>query len=77
MLDGSILMPTFSDVVDAASDLSADEQEALLEILGRRLAERRRAQLVREVQEARTEFEAGHARKASVDEIMNEASVDT
>ncbi|HJQ81307.1 MAG TPA: hypothetical protein VJ828_15205 [Lacipirellulaceae bacterium] len=70
-------MPTFSDVVDAASGLSADEQEALLEILGRRLAERRRAQLVREVQEARTEFAAGHAQKASVDEIMNEANVET
>ena len=33
-----------------ASSLSADEQQALLEIIGRRLAERNRAQLVRDVQ---------------------------
>ena len=67
-------MAMFSDVVDAADRLSTDEQEELLEILRRRLAERRRAELVREVQEARAEFAAGRAREASVDEIMNEAS---
>ncbi len=67
-------MAMFSDVVDAADRLSTEEQEELLEILRRRLAERRRAQLVREVQEARAEFAAGQASVASVDEIMDEAS---
>jgi hypothetical protein len=66
-------MADFSDVVDAASGLSADEQETLLEILSRRLAERKRAQLVRDVKEARAEFADGRARPASVSEIMDEA----
>jgi len=65
---------TFSDVLDAAGGLSAEEQETLLEILRRRLAERRRAQVVREVADARAEFAEGHARPASVSEIMDEAS---
>ncbi len=69
-------MSTFSDVLDAAQGLSADEQEALLEILRRRLAERRRTQLVREVREARAEFAAGQARPGTIDEIMDEANVD-
>jgi hypothetical protein len=66
-------MAVFSDVVEAADRLSTEEQEELLEILRRRLAERRRAALVREVQEGRAEFAAGQARPTSVDEIMDEA----
>jgi hypothetical protein len=67
-------MSTFSEILDAASDLSADEQATLLEILRRRLAEQNRQMLVLDVDEARTEFANGDARPASVDEIMNEAS---
>jgi len=67
-------MAGFSDVVDAADRLSTDEQEELLEIVRRRLAERRRGELMREVQDARAEVAAGQARVASVDEIMDEAS---
>lgn len=67
-------MAMFSDVVDAADHLSLEEQEELLEILRRRLAKRRRAELAREVQEAREEFATGQARPGSVDEIMDEAS---
>ncbi len=72
--DGETGMPIFSDVVDAAEHLSTEEQEELLDILRRRLAERRRAEIVREVQEARAEVAAGQARAASVDEIMDEAT---
>ena len=67
-------MVMFSDVVDAADRLSTEEQEELLELLRRRLAERRRAQLVREVQESRAEFAAGQAGSASADEIIDEAN---
>lgn len=56
--------------MDAADRLSTDEQEELLEIQRRRLAERRRAELVREVQEARAEYAAGQARVAAVNGIM-------
>jgi hypothetical protein len=69
-------MTTFSDIVDAADNLSVDEQQVLLEILSRRLADRNRAELVRDVQEARAEFAAGRARPASVKEIMDEVASD-
>ena len=67
-------MAMFSDVLEAADRLSTEEQEELLEILRRRLALRRRAQLVREIHEARAEFAAGGAHSGTVDEIMDEAS---
>ena len=65
-------MITFSDVVDAADDLSVDEQETLVEILRRRIAKRNREALVRDVAEARAEFQTGQARPSSVSDIMEE-----
>jgi hypothetical protein len=75
-IDGETVMAIFSEVVDAADCLSIEEQEELLAIVRRRLAERRRAELVRDVQDARAKFAAGAGRAASVDEIMDEASAE-
>jgi hypothetical protein len=63
---------TFSDIVDAADDLSVDEQETLVGILRRRIAKRNRDALVRDVAEARGEFQTGQARASSVGNIMDE-----
>ena len=65
-------MTTFSDVVDAADELSLDEQETLVEILQRRIAERNRERVISEVAEARAEFQTGQHRTVSVRDIMNE-----
>ena len=65
-------MTTFSEVVDAADNLSVDEQETLLEILRRRVAKRNRDALVREVADARSEFARGTSRETSVSDIMDE-----
>ncbi len=65
-------MTTFSEVVDAADNLSVDEQETLMQILRRRIAERNREALVRDVAEARAEFQSGQASTSSVSAIMDE-----
>ena len=65
-------MTTFSDVVDAADDLSVDEQETLVEILRRRIAKRNRDALVRDVVNARAEFQSGKTRATSVSDILDE-----
>ena len=65
-------MITFSDVVDAADNLSVDEQETLVEILRRRIARRNRDAIVRDVTEARDEFQAGKTRTSSVGDILDE-----
>jgi hypothetical protein len=65
-------MTTFSEIVDAADHLSVDEQVTLLEILQRRIASRSRESLVRDVAEARREFQSGQLRATSVSEIIAE-----
>ncbi|MDZ4688569.1 MAG: hypothetical protein SH850_26145 [Planctomycetaceae bacterium] len=61
---------TFDGVLDAIEQLSPDDQEAVMEVVKRRLAERRRQQLLEDVREARAEHARGESRPMTVDEIM-------
>ena len=65
-------MTTFSEIVEEADKLSVDEQQTLLELLRRRIAERNRAELASDVSEGRREFARGQSRPATVKDIMDE-----
>ena len=67
-----IHMLPFGEVLEAAEHLSFGEQEELIAILHRRLAQAARQRLVAEVQEAREEFEAGLCSPATPEELMRE-----
>ncbi len=62
----------FATVLEAVEQLTAEEQEELTDIVRRRLAERGRQRVVREVLEAEQEFATGASHVVSVDELMNE-----
>jgi hypothetical protein len=62
----------FDEVLDAADQLSLDEQQELISILNKRLAQANRRQLALDVQEARKEFAEGKCVPATPDEIMRE-----
>jgi len=62
----------FGDVLEAADRLSEDEQESLLEVLQKRLSERRRLEIAEDVREARLEHERGETRAVTPDELMGE-----
>ena len=61
---------TFSDVIEAIDQLSQDEQEELIDVVGRRLAEARRRRLAAEVEEARKEFASGQCRVVTPQELV-------
>ena len=63
---------SFGSVLEAADALSLEEKETLLEILRRRIAERRRQSLLEDIHEAERDFAAGNCEIATVDEIMQE-----
>jgi polyphosphate kinase len=64
--------PSFHVVAEAADQLTEEEQETLIELLNRRLADRRRSKLVRDIQEAQREFESGDLRPTTPGDIMHE-----
>ncbi|WP_442485052.1 hypothetical protein [Aeoliella sp. SH292] len=70
-------MVTFADIVDAADQLSLDEQENLIELLRHRVAARARARLLADIHEADADFESGAATEVTVDELMGEISRDS
>jgi hypothetical protein len=49
----------FAEVLEAADGLPLEDQESLAEILHRRVVERRREEVVREVRLARQEYQEG------------------
>lgn len=65
------VMP-FAEVLEAADHLSQDEQQELIAILNRRLAQAIRQRVATEIQEARQEFAEGRCLPASPDELMRE-----
>jgi hypothetical protein len=62
----------FEEVLEVVDRLSLEEQETLVEIVHRRVIERRREELAREIQEAQKEFQAGQCRPTTPDELMAE-----
>jgi hypothetical protein len=62
----------FSDLLEATGRLTLEEKETLLEVLRHRTIEDRRAQLKREIAQARREHAAGKCRPASPGQIMRD-----
>ena len=62
----------FGEVLEAIDKLSVEDQETLVDIVHRRLAERERKRIAGDIQEARQEFDQGRCHAAAVDEIMDE-----
>jgi hypothetical protein len=62
----------FGDELEAANHLSLEEQQELIAILQRPVAETGRQRLIAEVQEARREFAAGLGRPVTAAELMRE-----
>ena len=65
-------MTSFAQTLDVIESLPVAEQEDVLEVLQRHLAEHRRAELVATVKQSRKAFAAGKCKPASVAAIMRQ-----
>ena len=63
---------SFGEILEAADKLSLEEQEALIDVLSRRTADRRRDLLGRDIRNARKELKDGRAKPAAPDDILSE-----
>lgn len=63
-------MKSYGQVIDSIEALPEAQQESLMELIQRRLVDRRRQVLIKCVQGARKEFKSGKLRPASPAEIM-------
>ena len=62
----------FQQAIESVESLPLEDQEILLDILQRRLLERRRTNLYQEVSEIKQEFASGNVKFGSVDQFLAE-----
>ncbi|MEM9217079.1 MAG: hypothetical protein AAGD25_22375 [Cyanobacteria bacterium P01_F01_bin.150] len=62
----------FADILEAADQLPLQDQEDLIQILENRLRAQKRAALVKDVQDAQQEFEAGECKPVTPEQLMEE-----
>ena len=65
-------MGGFSKVLEAADKLTPEEQETLIDILNRRLADRRRSELAKDIRDAQQEFQSGACEPKTPDQLIKE-----
>ena len=61
---------TFQNAIETVEQLSLDEQEQLLDVVHRRLVERRRDELALSVAAGRRAYGAGEVRRGSVEDLL-------
>ena len=63
---------TFTKILEAADRLQLEDQEDLIRILQNRLRDRRRTELIQDVQEAQQEFILGECKPVTPAQLMEE-----
>ncbi len=69
-------MAQFWDDLNFPKALSPEDQVQLIDIIYRRLVERRRSDLVDQVTESRQAYRTGQVRRGTVDDLLAELSSD-
>ena len=65
-------MTTFEQILEQITELPLEQQEALSEIVKRRISQGRRKELASSSQEALTEFKTGNLKTLSATEAISE-----
>jgi len=63
---------TFQVALETVEELTPGDQEMLVEIVRRRLIERRRAELAEDIATSREAYRRGDVRRGTVDDLMAE-----
>jgi len=63
---------SFNAVLESIEALPTEEQEILIDLIQRRLVERRRTEIADNISQSMQEYQAGQVFRGSVDELMAE-----
>lgn len=66
----AVVSLSFQDLIEAIETLTLEDQELLIEIVRKRLSQQRRAELVKEVAEARNAYERGEIQRGTAADLM-------
>ena len=63
---------TFAEILEAVDHLLPDDQETLIKILQNRLRDQKRAELIKDIQQAQQEFAEGKCHPVTPAQLMEE-----
>jgi hypothetical protein len=62
----------FHEILEQVEHLSGEDQDALIDLIKRRRVEARRQEIAENIRKSKEEFEAGLARRGTIDQLMEE-----
>jgi hypothetical protein len=71
-MSGAAHSLTFQDLIEAVESMPLDDQSMLVNLINKRIQEKRRAELVAEVQEARDAFKSGKVKRGTFEDLMKD-----
>jgi hypothetical protein len=63
---------SFQDLIDAVEAMPLDDQSMLVDLINKRIQEKRRADLVAEVREARDAYARGEVKQGTLEDLMKD-----
>lgn len=72
LISGSAESMSFQDLIDAVETMPLDDQAMLVNLISKRIQEKRRAKLLAEVQETRDAFSRGEVNRGSFEDLMKD-----
>jgi hypothetical protein len=71
-MSGAVHSLSFQDLIEAVESMPLDDQSMLVELINKRIIEKRRGELVAEVQKARGAFKRGEAKRGTLEDLMKD-----
>jgi hypothetical protein len=71
-MSGAAQTLSFQDLIEAVEAMPLEDQSLFVELINKRIIERRRSELVAEVHEARRAFESGDVKRGSFKDLMKD-----
>ena len=71
-MSGAVHSLSFQDLIEAVESMPLEDQSMLVELINKRIIEKRRAELVAEVQEAKSTFTRGEVKRGTFEDLMKD-----
>ena len=71
-MSGAVQTLSFQDLIEAVEAMPLEDQSIFVELINKRIIEKRRAELVAEVRAARNAFESGDVKRGSIRDLMKD-----
>ena len=71
-MSGAAHQLSFQDLIDAVEAMPLDDQSMLVDLINKRIQEKRRADLVAEVRAARDAYARGEVKQGTLEDLMKD-----